>query len=75
VIALLIGTSIVAASLLGWYGHRASVRIQAWGEKMNEQDAIFQSVASPEEMAGAPVTRQRPSSPAASIVNHPLPIG
>jgi hypothetical protein len=51
VIALLIVASVAASAAVGWYGHSALLRIQNWGEKMNEQDAIFQSVASPEEMA------------------------
>jgi hypothetical protein len=50
VIALLIVASVAASAALGWYGHSALLRIQTWGEKMNEQDAIFQSVESPEEM-------------------------
>jgi hypothetical protein len=36
---------------MGWYGYRTLIRIQSWGEKMNEQDAIFQSAATAEEMA------------------------
>jgi hypothetical protein len=44
----------LAAAVLGWYGHKASARIQTWGEKMNEQGAIFQSVATAEEMSGLP---------------------
>ena len=55
VIALVLGTSIVGAAVLGWYAHKAVVAIQAWGEKMNEQDAIFQSVAAPEEMLGSAI--------------------
>ena len=50
-IALIMGSSIVTALVVGWYGHKAYVRIQAWGEKMNEQDAILQSVSPPEELA------------------------
>jgi hypothetical protein len=51
VIALLIVASAAGSAALGWYGHKALLCIQAWGEKMNEQDAIFQSVMSPEERA------------------------
>lgn len=41
-----------AALLAAWYGRRTLDRIQNWGEKMNEIDALYQSVATAEEMAG-----------------------
>jgi hypothetical protein len=44
VIALLVAGSIVAGTVSGWYGHKASLRIQAWGLKMNDQDRIFRFV-------------------------------
>jgi hypothetical protein len=52
VIAFTIGLSALAAAVLGWYARMASIRITAWGDKLNEQDALFQSVATPEEMSG-----------------------
>lgn len=52
-IALFVGSVVVGASVASWYGYKALVRIRTWGEKMNEVDAIFQSVATPEEMSGA----------------------
>jgi hypothetical protein len=52
VIALLVGSVVIGASVVSWYGYKTLVRIRTWGEKMNEVDAIFQSVATPEEMAG-----------------------
>jgi len=52
VIALIVGSTLLGGLLVGWYGHRTLVRIQHWGEKMNEIDAIYQSVAAPEEIAG-----------------------
>jgi hypothetical protein len=41
-IALLIGASVFAGVVLGWYGYKASVRIAVWGRNMNECDRIFQ---------------------------------
>jgi hypothetical protein len=49
----------VTALVLGWYGHKAYIRIQAWGEKMNERDAIFQSCASVEELEPTTATSRR----------------
>jgi hypothetical protein len=52
VIALIVGSALAGSSAVGWYGYKTLVRIQTWGEKMNELDAIFQSVATPDELAG-----------------------
>ena len=41
--------SVSAGSIVGWFGHKAIARIQAWGERMNEQDLIFQAMSAPEE--------------------------
>jgi hypothetical protein len=43
-IALLVGTLIVAGVWIGWYGYRASLRIAEWGRRMDECDSIFQTV-------------------------------
>ena len=51
-IALIVGSALIGCSAVGWYGYKTLVRIRTWGEKMNELDAIFQSVVTPEEMAG-----------------------
>jgi hypothetical protein len=51
VIALYVAVSAWGLAVT-WYGYRALVRIKNWGEKMNEYDAIFQSAATEEEMAG-----------------------
>jgi hypothetical protein len=40
--ALLIGATTLAVIVLGWFGHKALHRIDAWGVKMNELDRIFQ---------------------------------
>ncbi len=44
-VIFLLGTSIVAVGGLGWYGHKASLRIAEWGRGMDECDQIFQAVA------------------------------
>ena len=65
-IALIIVTLLLPpAVLLGWYGHKIYVRIQLWGEKLNEQDAIFQAVAprEPGDTAPAPGRKALPQQP------------
>ena len=49
-IALIVGPALLGGLVVGWYGYRTLNRIQRWGEKMNEMDAIFQSAATAEEM-------------------------
>jgi hypothetical protein len=51
VIALLFGSLVVGGLVVGWCGYRTLNRIQRWGEKMNELDAVFRSAATAEEMA------------------------
>jgi hypothetical protein len=58
---------------LGWYGHKASVRIKAWGEKMNERDAIFESVAALEEMSELRI-EPNPFVAVAGNAEHPIPV-
>ena len=48
--ALILAGTMAAALVGGWYGRSVLGRIRHWGEKMNEIDALYQSVASPEEM-------------------------
>jgi hypothetical protein len=75
VIALLVCTSIIAGTLLGWFGHKASLRIQAWGVNMNAQDRIFQE-AVPESCGGFQQDRKRPASDPGSVPplrSHHLP--
>ena len=48
-IALSIAVLMVAGTILGWYGHKASLRIQAWGLNMNQRDHILQDLTDPEE--------------------------
>jgi hypothetical protein len=51
---LLIGMTILAfAGTLGWYGHKASLRIAAWGEGMNQRDRILCGMAESSEYAGS----------------------
>ncbi len=56
-IALLVALFLVAGTGLGWYAHRAWLRIDAWGRNMNDQDAIVRldsmGEASQQESYGA----------------------
>ena len=63
--------SIMAGMLLGWSGHKASLRIRAWGLKMNEQDSIFREVSGPGERGSNQSGRGGPQS---RLGNH-LPLG
>lgn len=48
--ALLVFSLVVAVGmLLGWFGYRAILRIQAWGLALNEDDPIFNNLTTPEE--------------------------
>lgn len=44
-IVLMIGTTAMVAVGIGWYGHKASLRIAYWGLRVNEQDLIFQRLS------------------------------
>jgi hypothetical protein len=66
-IAVLILLSIVAGLVFGWYGHKASLRIQAWGLKMNEQDLIFQSAS------GMEVRAEALNGDKSGVQSHPVP--
>jgi hypothetical protein len=78
VIALQVVVSIFVGTALGWYGHKAFLRIQAWGVKMNEQDHILEDLTDPEEAvefqrgyipSGANAPSIRP------VGSHHLPMG
>jgi hypothetical protein len=42
-ITLLIGTSLLAGIGFGWYGHKAKLCIDTWGQNAQERDLIFQT--------------------------------
>ena len=44
-IALVIFVSLSLGTLLGWFGHKVSLRIAVWGIQMNEQDRVLQEIA------------------------------
>lgn len=44
-IALIIIVSFSLGTLLGWFGHKISLRIAVWGIQMNEQDRALQEIA------------------------------
>lgn len=49
-IALWVAILLLAGAGLGWFAHRAYLRIEAWGRAMNERDAIS---TTDEEIDGA----------------------
>lgn len=51
-ILLFVAALLTGGTALGWFAHRAYMRVDAWGHAMNEQDAIFR-LASQEEFDGA----------------------
>ena len=62
-IGLLIGTSVAAGTAFGWYGHKASLRIEAWGERANERDRIVRSLIGQEEEFTRDRTRSYDNAP------------
>jgi len=40
-VAMLVAILLTGGTVLGWYTHRAWLRIDAWGQNMNDYDAIF----------------------------------
>jgi hypothetical protein len=78
-IELLISISIVAGLFFGWYGHKASLRIQAWGQNMNAQDRIFQEVSGERENVVGIQSGIRLAGAAGGSMNSPghhgLPMG
>lgn len=48
-ITSLVAGVVVAGAGIGWYGHKASVRIARWGEAMNEQDRLIRSLSGDED--------------------------
>jgi hypothetical protein len=40
-VATLVTILLAVGTVIGWYTHRAWLRIDAWGGKMNDCDAIF----------------------------------
>ena len=48
-ITLLIGFSVIAGVGLGWYGHKAVLRINRWGQNANACDDIFRAATAGED--------------------------
>ena len=77
-IALQLVVSVFLGSALGWYGHKASLRIQTWGVKMNEQDHILEDLTDPEESIEFQQGYLRPGRGTESVTvigKDPLPMG
>ena len=64
-------TILAFAGTLGWYGHKASLRIAAWGEGMNQRDRILCGMAEafdyPESECEGLVLSQVASKPRRSL--------
>ena len=74
-IALLVGSTLVSGLVVSWYGYSTMYRIRKWGEKMNELDAIFQSVATEEEMAAYLGPGSRPEQQSVAMSPEPVAVG
>ena len=72
--ALILAGTMAAALVGGWYGRSVLGRIRHWGEKMNEIDELYQSVASPEEMAGQ-VSAPRAGGVPSAAARHAVALG
>jgi hypothetical protein len=59
-ITLIVGASVLAGIGLGWYGYKASIRIEAWGRGMNECDLIFQAMSEDMDDGGFRGSPRRP---------------
>ena len=61
---------------MGWFGHKAIVRIQAWGLNMNTQDRIFQDTF-PENHMEFRKDRKPPAANSGPVAlgSHHLPLG
>jgi hypothetical protein len=70
---LLIGISIFALVGLGWYGYKASLRIEAWGQGVDECDRIFQTVSGEPGASNFDEGRQRPPRIAPFVTSHLRP--
>ena len=62
-IALVIFVSLSLGTILGWFGHKVSLRIAVWGIQMNEQDRALQ------EIAESGVVPDEPEPPRADAVH------
>jgi len=77
-VALWIATSIVAGMLMGWSGHKASLRIRVWGQNMNQQDRIFREVSGTVEDEDSPRGSNSDGTrghPVPTLGSRQLPIG
>jgi hypothetical protein len=73
-IALLSVTCLAAGSGFGWYGHKASLRIQAWGEKLNEMDQNIRFVTGTGENSESQRGSMTDHGQVSSLGGHGLPL-
>ena len=76
-IALVAAGSMLAGTAVGWYGHKASLRIQAWGENMNELEGISPSLPKQSSRGDSDRSsiRVRKNAPFAPTIGNHLPAG
>jgi len=73
-IALMSVACLAAGSGFGWYGHKASLRIQAWGERLNEQDQNIRFVIGTGEHSESQRGSRAVVGQASSLSGHGLPL-
>ena len=76
-IALLFGTVVMVGVGIGWYGHKASLRIELWGRRADERDLIFQQMSESEDPSEIWATGKRRSEEAscgAPMVSSRFPV-
>ena len=74
-IAFIVGASILGGVGLGWYGYKAVLRIEIWGQGMNECDAIFQAMSQGEIGGELPQSRSRGRAEEPEFGRRHFPIG
>jgi len=77
-IAVVVASSMLTGTVVGWFGHKASLRIEMWGRNMNEREGISSEL--PGQMdrydSGAGRKRLREDNRfAPGIVNGHFPVG
>lgn len=72
-VTLMIGTFAVAGVGLGWYGHKASLRIESWGRRADERDLIFQQMSEREDSLeiGLAGNRRVEDTSGGALIAHP----
>ena len=59
-VMLIVGALVAVGVWIGWFGYKASLRIQAWGRRMDDLDEIFRRVTGAGDANPEDVRRQIP---------------